>query len=73
MIKRCVYCKTAIEEDRVVDVCDKCGIKVWGEKMFQTIKDNMNQAKMKGDLHQGLVNDELQKSLESKNSFKIKL
>lgn len=71
-MKRCVYCKTGIDDNCVVDVCDKCGLGVWGQKMFQAIKDNMNNAKEKGDLMQGLVNDELQKSVEKSDSFKIK-
>jgi hypothetical protein len=55
MAKRCVYCKTQIEEHCVVDVCERCGIGVWGEKMFKAIKDNMSDARDKGDLFQGSV------------------
>jgi len=55
---KCVYCKCEIEDDRAVDVCSKCGVRVWGEKMFQTIINNMGNAKEKGDLHQGLINIE---------------
>lgn len=39
----------------VVDVCVTCGVKVWGEKMFQAIIDNMETAKSKGDLFQGYI------------------
>lgn len=53
---KCIYCKSQIEDNRAVDVCDKCGIKVWGERMFQAIMDNMHSAREKGDLHQGLIN-----------------
>ena len=53
---RCVYCKGGIEDDRAVDVCDSCGRKVWGDKMFQAIKNNMGSAKQKGDLEQGSIN-----------------
>lgn len=53
---KCVYCKCQIDDDRAVDVCDKCGKGVWGEKMFKTIISNMGEAKTKGDLHQGLIN-----------------
>lgn len=66
-----MYCKCSIEDEGVVDVCEKCGVGVWGKKMFNAIKENMGNAKKKGDLYQGLVNEELQKSLENKNSFKI--
>ncbi|MFH1307487.1 MAG: hypothetical protein ABIH72_01395 [archaeon] len=62
MTKRCVYCKGLIEDDRAVDVCDRCGIGVWGDRMFKAIIDNMNGAREKGDLDQGLVNEELKRS-----------
>lgn len=52
---KCVYCKSNINDDRAVDVCDRCGVKVWGERMFKAIIDNMGQAKEKGDLMQGSV------------------
>jgi len=58
---KCVYCKTEIGDERAVDVCNRCGIKVWGEKMFQAIIDNMGNAKTKGDLHQGLINIDTEK------------
>ncbi len=57
MAKRCVYCKRGMEEDSVVDVCRSCGHKVWGEKMFKAIEDNMRKAKDAGDLYQGSVTD----------------
>ena len=72
MVKKCVYCKCKIDDESVVDVCDRCGIGVWGEKMFGAIKENMNNAREKGDLMQGLVNEELQKNLDNPSSFKIK-
>lgn len=50
MTKRCVYCKTEIKDDRTLDVCNRCGIGVWGEKMFNTILQNVEDAKDKGDL-----------------------
>jgi len=52
---RCVYCKCEISDDRAIDVCDRCGLRVWGDRMFKTILDNMGQAKEKGDLMQGSV------------------
>ena len=63
MAKRCVYCKSEISNDSVIDVCKKCGVGVWGEKMFQAIKDNMSNAREKGDLFQGSVG--IQESIES--------
>jgi uncharacterized UBP type Zn finger protein len=62
---KCVYCKNNIEDDRSVDVCDRCGVKVWGEKMFQTIIDNMGNAKIKGDLMQGSVNADFNKKAKA--------
>jgi len=58
MAKSCIYCNTSIEEDSVVDVCRNCGLKVWGEKMFQTIIDNMENARETGNLNQGSVSDD---------------
>lgn len=46
-----------MEDDSVVDVCRSCGHKVWGEKMFKAIEDNMRKAKDAGDLYQGSVTD----------------
>jgi len=50
MVNRCVYCKEEILDDRAVDVCDNCGHKVWGQKMFGAIKSNMENARSNGDL-----------------------
>jgi len=49
MVKKCVYCNTEIVDDRAIDCCDRCGFTVWGEKMFSTIKKNMNDAKDRGE------------------------
>ena len=45
-----MYCKAELNDGREVTVCDICGEKVWGTKMFNTIKQNMHEAKEKGDL-----------------------
>ncbi len=50
---RCTYCKCQIPEGRALEVCDRCGIKVWGPKMFKAIQGNMEEARIKGDLNQG--------------------
>ena len=55
MVRKCVYCRCSIEDERDVDVCDKCGRGVWGEKMFNAIIKNMKNAKEKGDLFQGSI------------------
>ncbi len=55
MVKKCIYCKTQIEDNSVIDVCKRCGIGVWGEKMFAAIVGNMESAREAGDLNQGSV------------------
>jgi len=55
MAKHCIYCKSGIDENSVVDVCRSCGVKVWGDKMFQAIVDSMEGARETGDLFQGSV------------------
>lgn len=57
MAKNCIYCKDAIDQNSVVDVCRRCGVGVWGEKMFQAILDNMEGHRESGDLYQGSVTD----------------
>lgn len=50
MTKKCIYCKSEISDDSVIDFCERCGIKVWGEKMFRTILENMENARKNDDL-----------------------
>lgn len=50
MNKKCIYCGAEIPEESVVDFCSRCGIGVWGEKMFNAIVKNMEEARSKGDL-----------------------
>ncbi len=50
MTKKCIYCGTEILEESVVDFCNRCGKSVWGEKMFNAILQNMEEARNKGDL-----------------------
>jgi hypothetical protein len=57
MVKKCVYCKVEIKEDIPLDVCRRCGIGVWGEKMYNTIVSNMSNAKESGNLFQGSVTE----------------
>jgi hypothetical protein len=58
-LKKCVYCSKGLGDDIVVDVCDICGVGVWGNKMFQAIKDNMENARDAGDLNQGSVGENI--------------
>jgi hypothetical protein len=57
MPKKCIYCKTEISDESVIDFCQRCGIGVWGEKMFKTIVDSMEKSRDNGDLFQGSVSD----------------
>ncbi len=68
-MRKCIYCKEGIVDDRAVDVCDGCGVGVWGQKMFQAIKDNMGDAKEKGDLYQGEVGKRM---IKDENNFNSK-
>ena len=69
MTKKCIYCKAQIADESVVDVCSRCGIGVWGEKMFACIIQSMESARDKGDLFQGSVNPEANKPGPQKNPF----
>lgn len=57
MAKKCMYCKTEIDQGSVIDFCERCGVGVWGPKMFAAIKQNMEGARDSGDLFQGSVSN----------------
>lgn len=50
MVKKCLYCSVGVSDNSVVDFCNKCGVGVFGEKMFSTIINNMENARERGDL-----------------------
>jgi hypothetical protein len=50
MAKKCIYCRSEVDDGCVIDFCESCGRKVWGEKMFRTILKNMEDARERGDL-----------------------
>jgi len=52
-MKKCIYCKSEIEDECVIDFCERCGKGVFGEKMFNAIIQNMTEAQQRGDLEQG--------------------
>jgi len=55
MGKHCIYCKTEISQESVIDFCKRCGVGVWGEKMFNAIVESMEKSRQAGDLYQGSV------------------
>ena len=71
MAKKCIYCKTEVDDSSVIDFCRRCGIGVWGEKMFNTIVQSMEKARDTGDLFQGSITDlkNLNQSSRKSGSF----
>jgi hypothetical protein len=63
MEKKCIYCRGDVDENCVVDFCERCGKEVWGEKMYYTIIKNMEEARRKGDLCHSQTNEPLQKEV----------
>jgi len=57
MAKNCIYCKAGLDDLSVIDVCQRCGVGVWGEKMFKAIVDGMEKSRDSGDLFQGSVGE----------------
>tara|TARA_Y100000310_G_C20423745_1_gene687948 strand:+ start:438 stop:602 length:165 start_codon:yes stop_codon:yes gene_type:complete len=52
-MKKCIYCKSEIQDESLIDFCERCGKGVFGERMFNAILQNMADAKQRGDLDQG--------------------
>jgi len=50
MVKKCIYCGGEVHDDSVIDFCRRCGVGVFGEKMFNAIVQNMEDARERGDL-----------------------
>jgi len=69
MASKCMYCKTALPEGTVVDVCDRCGVGVWGEKMFNAIRKNMEDAREDGNLYQGSITGRPNTTVHKKSSW----
>jgi hypothetical protein len=49
-MKNCFYCNKQVDEESAVDICTSCGFGVWGEKMFNAIRENMRKAKDSGNI-----------------------
>lgn len=52
-MKKCIYCKCELNDEEIVDFCERCGKGAFGDKMFRTIVSNMKEARQRGDLQQG--------------------
>jgi len=50
MVRKCIYCNVEVSNESVIDFCERCGKGVWGEKMFNAIVQNMEEARDRGDL-----------------------
>ncbi|MDD5012100.1 MAG: hypothetical protein PHQ66_00425 [Candidatus Nanoarchaeia archaeon] len=50
MGQKCVYCNAEIFDDRAMQICDKCGVGVWGPKQWAHIKKTTDDAQERGDL-----------------------
>ncbi len=50
MTKKCLYCQREISEESVIDFCESCGRRVWGDKMFDTILEKMESSRETGDI-----------------------
>ena len=51
-MKKCIYCKCSLIEGNIIDLCERCGKQAFGEKLFNTIVQNMQEAEKRGDLDQ---------------------
>jgi len=65
-MKKCIYCGSEIDDNCVIDFCERCGKKVWGGRMFRAIVENMENARRNGDLCNQRV-DEVKQSSPSFN------
>ncbi|GBE20371.1 hypothetical protein BMS3Abin17_01110 [archaeon BMS3Abin17] len=70
MVKKCIYCNAEISSDCVIDFCDKCGKNVWGDKMFNAIVQNMENARANGDLCHTQPAAEPRRELEGFEGFR---
>lgn len=57
MATKCSFCKVDLPGEPAFEVCKNCGLKIWGEKMYEAIRNNMEGAKQKGNLFQGSISD----------------
>ena len=58
MAKKCIYCKAQIDENSVLDVCARCGVGVWGEKMFREMTAQLQKCTDDGNFYQGFIGEQ---------------
>ena len=70
-MKKCIYCKQGVPDESVIDFCERCGVGVWGKKMFDAILQNMQSARDKGNLVSTNMNPDFIEEVErnKKNLF----
>ena len=56
-MKKCLYCEVELSVDNVIDFCESCGVQAFGQKMFDTIVSNMENAQERGDLCHNRIED----------------
>ena len=71
MSKKCIYCSSEIPDESVIDFCERCGKKVWGEKMFNTIVKNMEEAREKDDLCSTNMNPTTTNFKDFESNFRV--
>jgi hypothetical protein len=49
-MRKCVYCNADVPVERAMQICDRCGVGVWGKKQWEHIKKTTDDAQDKGDL-----------------------